>query len=739
MRLRRGGITRLMFNDEGAVSIYLTVSTAAIFLFVSMLIDYARIAALQKQVELSAYSGLRSALSAFDGELYSRYALFGAGGSDRNELFKQAVHDKRRSADADQAFSIVRMNYEHSHVQPYETLGWHDVFMRQVLEEMKYKAPIDFTIEVAAKFAPVASAMKEASAAVNTLEKIRKVYDKREQSLSKVLGWQQEAAKATGKSAALIPFRVQDAMSGESAASIAGGYAAYREWVAHDANPGKDEQPLYSQLIFNYEQSARKISSELQRSAEGALQRHRELEAKIAAELERAEMYNEQMREIIHELRSEQAGGGFDRVSGQNIPGGSPDALSADDAAQIRQAAQSAEQLLLPAGWFATYSEEWQAQVKDTASYSSEAAGFQNGINAALGGYGSEALLVQRAAQLRIAYEQYDRQYANNGTVIGRRVQEREARISHDEERKRQEKKAKSKWGEVRAILHNITSIPQLEEHQQMFDAVQNRFTDNLRFNQLSDEAAQRTDNAEEPGDAAGEAIASMGKMFDGMADMLAGARDRLYTNEYVIQRFTTFDPRKLGAVLQNKDSAEFSHALSLNNQEAEYILYGFHSPSANIAAAYGELFAVRLAIRTMEGLIECQKMGHPLLILAGALVYGLEQALADLLSLVHTGSTPLSKYAKINITYQEYLRLFLLLHGSGGSQRISRIIAVIEHNTGMNLTAVETGLSAEVTASIKLWFVPGLIRAAAGFGLLSGKVTGNRYEATRTIGLSYS
>ena len=64
---------------------------------------------------------------------------------------------------------------------------------------MKYKAPIDFTLEIASRFAPIASAMKEASTAVVTLEQIRKLYDQREAHLQAVLDDQHNSAAAAGK------------------------------------------------------------------------------------------------------------------------------------------------------------------------------------------------------------------------------------------------------------------------------------------------------------------------------------------------------------------------------------------------------------------------------------------------------------------------------------------------------------------------------------------------------------
>jgi hypothetical protein len=188
---------------------------------------------------------------------------------------------------------------------------------------------------------------------------------------------------------------------------------------------------------------------------------------------------------------------------------------------------------------------------------------------------------------------------------------------------------------------------------------------------------------------------------------------------------------------VQNGDTGEFIHALSFNNQEAEYILFGFHDPAANVAAAYGEILAFRLAVRTMEGLIESSRLGNPLIVLAGAVLYGLEKTAEDMATLARTGATPLSKYAPVDVRYIDYLRVFLLLHPGGGS-RIARMIAAIEQNTGVNLARTATGLTGELTASVNLWFLPGLMKMLTQTRLLNGSVRGGRYETTLTAGWSY-
>ncbi|UVI31423.1 hypothetical protein [Paenibacillus spongiae] len=735
-RRRENWIFRILTGQEGAVSIYLIVSTAAIFMFTSMLIDYARVAAFQKQVELAAQSGIRSSLSAFDGALYERYGLFGTGGSDRNEIFAHAAKNNW-DAREDDAFRVLNIRLDASHVNAYETLGRHDVFKRQVLEEMKYKAPIDFTLEVASKLAPMASAMKEASAAVEMLEQLRKLYDRREKHLQTALALQREMAQSTAAPAALIPIRAQDAIGTDTVMTVISGYESYAAWVEHDSNLGEDAVPVYTKEISAYELMARTVSSGLRSKSSAALRRHQELEHKAMKEVLDAERCNDEMRIVIEKSRQEQQNSGYDRLNKQKIPGGKPGALQEEELSHIGQAASSTEQLLMQSESFAAYRDEISKQTAVYASFDSETASFQSSISIALSRSGSAVLLAEDAAQLRIAFEQYDQQYGTAGSVITARASEQEARQANDAERKKQEAKAKSKWNEVRRLLHGITSVPQLREHQEMFNEAKRLYETNLTFNRTAVEARESIESSGDPGDAVDEAMGSVGTIFTGIADMLEGIRDPLYVNEYIVHRFATFDPRKFEAIIHNNDGGEFANALSLNNQEAEYILYGLHDPAGNVAAAYGEVFAVRLAIRTMEGLIECRAMGHPLLVLASAILYGLEKAIEDMLTLARTGATPLSKYATVDVTYRDYLRLFLLLHG-GGVQRLSRMIAVIESNTGMTLSTTSTGLSGELQASVNLWFLPGLMKGFTRFGILGGKVKGSRYETTKTIGWSY-
>jgi hypothetical protein len=723
---------RLFVGQEGAVSVYLVIATAGILLFTTLLVDYARVAAFQKQIELAAQSGIRSALSAYDGILYDRYGLFGAGGSDRNELFTHAAENNWEPSSYNQ-FRLLQIEMGAAHVDSYEMLGTHAVFNRQVLEEMKYKAPIDFTLEIAARFAPIASAMKEASTAVVTLEQIRKLYDQREAHLQAVLDDQHNSAASAGKLAALIT----------GVSTVVSGYSSYIMWRNHDAALEEDAEPEYTNEISSFQSNAHTRVSELISLARTASKHHLDLETKSLKELQEAENCDIQMRSFIQQMKREQTSTGYDRMNKQQVPGSPAAAVSDSDLSQIQPTNQKLEQLLLSPEWYSAYRQEVSEQTASFSKVETQAVGFQSSLSGALSSSVSAMGLGESLNILQSSYKSYAQHFIQPGLVIQAREQQLLNRQSSDAERKEKERAAQSKWNEAQSLLQSMKTVPQKEEHQKQFDEVKKRYEANLHFNQLIQEGASAEPDSilaqdnRDASEAAESSMSAMGSIFSGMADMLGSIRDPLYMNEYIVHRFTAFDPLKFKGMAENSDRKEFADALSLHNQEVEYVLYGFDQPAANVSAAYGEIFATRLAIRTMEGLIECRSLGHPLLVLAAALLYGLEKTMEDMLSLAQKGSTPLSKHVLVDLSYLDYLRVFLLLHGSE-ERRLSRTIAVIEQNTGLTLAKTSTGLTGELTASVNLWFLPGLMKSFTRFDILKGKVKGSRYETTKTIGSSY-
>lgn len=730
--------------SQGSITIFSAVVLSGLLLFSAVLIDYARMAVLHKVTEDAARSGVRSALSAYDERLYERYGLFGRGGTESNEIFEKTVQTNlgQIGQQHQDSFKLVQAELESAHTDDAEVLGKHDVFARQVLEEMKYKAPVDFTLELASKFAPLSGAMKEATVTVNMLEELRKLYDKREGQLAIALQLQRQAAETVGGIAGLIPTKALELATGtEHAARFAGDYAQYAGWVLTDqrlAEQGK--KPKYSDQIEGYEGKARGWTDEMSRELAAAKKHHDKLQLEAVKALEAAKQVNAEMLRIKQEAASAPSNSGYDRVTGKNVAGADTAPIDAAPQNDMQEIRKTADELILPDGWFTDYSLEIADQASVFASLQMEAGGFITNLTAGLASPNSNNEQIKEGAvNLRIAYEQYEGAYVRKGSSLD----EREQKLTDKElkkERQAQEAKAGELWSQARRLLHGMTSVPQTDEHLQVIQDIEKRYKNNLLFNQEAAEAeAAGLAFAQDAHEEAKEATSVMSGLFGGIADMLEQTRDSVYLSEYTISHYAAFAPQNLRALLTSGNTNELAHAIAFSNQEAEYVIYGFHSPTANLAAAYGELIGVRMAVRTMEGLSACRAAAHPLLILSCSVVYGLEKTMEDMAAFTERGAAPLSKYMNADVSYTDYLRLFMLVHG--GAKRpstLARMIAVIEHNGGVTLSKVPTALTGEVKTSAELWFLPGVMDVVLHFGSLQGKVVGGRYETTQTIGWSY-
>ncbi|MFF2481825.1 hypothetical protein [Paenibacillus sp. NPDC058071] len=738
---------RLSIRREGAVTVFSVMALASLLLFSSVLIDYARLATLNKMTEDAARAGTRSVLSAFDDGLYERYGLFGRGGTDGEELFRrsaQANLERQRSLTG-RSFRMVDAKLTDVKLNDAAYLGSHPIFKRQVLEEMKYKAPIDFTIDLLSKFAPLSETLKEGTAAIDTLERLRKLYEKRQSLLETIVSLQEEAAEEAEKGGlpGLIPVDGSKAAQ-LNANAMAEDYELYASWVRTDMELIKNgKKPKYAAQRQAYEQNARTLLDRLQKEDGKLAKLHDALRLKAITALAEAQSVNDEMKAVAELAEQSPSKAGYDRVSEHSSTQESGDFDNSGADRQLADIRRTAREVILPDGWFSEYREELMQQSKAYDKISLSISNFASTLQAALGtGYSYSSVLKGQVRQMQEKYVEYKKVYFGERSLI----ELRRETVDQGDVRKRlreQNNKAGSLWKQGRKMLSGLEQ-PGEGGNRETFELVKQRYEHNRLFNEVAAGEEDFSGDGKPLKDAYDQAEASVDRMdglFAGMADMLERARDSVYAGEYVLQRFHAFQPEYLKESFTGGDRGQgaLSSRMDFQFQEAEYILYGFHRPLANVAASYGELFGVRMAIRTTEGLIECRSAGHPLLILGCAVIYGLEKTIEDFIGLATNGKAPLSKYAKIDLTYSDYLRLFMLLHGGADSPpRLSRMIAVIEQNNGVTLAGVPAAVSGEVKAEMAFWFLPGVMKAIGAFGAWEGAVNGNRYEATKTMGWSY-
>ena len=189
----------------------------------------------------------------------------------------------------------------------------------------------------------------------------------------------------------------------------------------------------------------------------------------------------------------------------------------------------------------------------------------------------------------------------------------------------------------------------------------------------------------------------------------LVSFRDDAYTNEYALYYFNYRTYGKNDKPSIPPSSKPDQHVLL--QQEAEYVLYGLGSCQANQIAAFSEIFAVRMGIRTMEALLNPKsavKVGNPLLMFLYAALEGAVKAAQDMRSLVAGEEVELTARLnpKITLNYKDYIRLFLAIH-TQDLNKLSRVQALIELNTGVLLEEKYTHMEAEAGIKIRLWALP--------------------------------
>lgn len=744
---------------EGAVSIYFIAATAAFVLLNGLLIDFARVAAFRKQAELAVKSGARSVLSSFDPEVYAGYGLFVRGGDRADALFRETLEGNLEQ-EGPGVFRFLDVRWESAEVTESRPLASHEVFRRQVLEEMKYKAPIDLTIELASRFRGIDAAMAETKKTADLLERMRQAYERREAALDEVLKRQAEAgSKLVNAMAGYVPDppadltgtrpagdvrdiadaalmypdyvgkRLEDEARNRALADAVAQWNSRQAQARQEGKPFTEPYPtggpIHSAAIGAYESGMSRLAASLpDRIRDGADQAAEALAAAREA-LGEAEEANRQMREMA-------AGAQNSGDEGDAGQGSGDGGIGKEREQMLRDLRESANDLVLDGAFFGEYAAELDRQSEEAAETADAASKFGRSAAAVSGSTGLEEELRSGAERLQRAGDLYRNRYGASGSVLEDRRGKLGEHRAADEERKRLEKEAETEWSSANSLLQALSAAEGTDEEREAFRELDRLYQKNLAWNKAADEqtAPPRPDRASRGRD---EAVAASKDWLDALAVASANWRDSLYFAEYAVSRFSYSDPAEIKAWL----SGEAGSATSPDKQQAEYILYGLTHPSGNIAAAYGEIFMFRLAIRTMEGLIESRSLGSPLLVLAGALLYAVKHAVADLRHLLDQGKIELSKYVKADTVYSDYLRLFFLLHG-GSSGQTARTIAVIEHNTGISLQEAYTYVSGEGVASLRLWFFPGLIKALGKTGRLGGEVAGNRYEAVFTADNAY-
>lgn len=346
---------------------------------------------------------------------------------------------------------------------------------------------------------------------------------------------------------------------------------------------------------------------------------------------------------------------------------------------------------------------------------------------------------MQEATELSNRLQEHINQYRSAYSSPATLLQTWEDSINSQQAIRSQMSDYEEQFEEEMLSLHMLMSLLESGEHLQeargKFEKLGELYQYNKERNAITvDELLNLLPLDHEGQEQAKQSTSQLSTVLQLLASAATAVRDEVYINEYIMGKFSAFPVGDI-KISEGELSPEL---LEPSNQEIEYILYGVHEPIANVLLAFGEIFTVRFAIRTIEGFIANRALGHPLLILSAAVAYGARHAVSDMRKLINDGKTVLSKYAPIDVSYEQYLRLFLLLHVGGKTARKSRMVAVIEQNTGLSLLQVPTSITASAQMSMRLWSMPGLAQITNILSSTGSEVDGNEYKNYEMVTASY-
>ncbi|MEI7024308.1 hypothetical protein [Paenibacillus sp. y28] len=666
-------------SAEGSVSAYFIIILLAVFMFQAVLIDFVRIKLAERESETAAKAALRSTMSAFNPKL-KEYGLFGltADQAKQQQIFGRVLglNMPPAAAGAAGSFSVLDTRQEgDARLTPLYHLGSHTVLERQILEEMKYVAPIEFTRELMDKWGKLKAKLEAGKNFAESADRLDDWNEQREEQLD--LAWSiLLALQKKGKS-------LQS--SYDSAVERLDKLEEKIEDLEHDANVEAEQvdkaRDKYNDYLDDTADSAQQDKQDMQTELD-----------KLDAALRLAAIADERVR---------------NELSAAGAAGSSPEPGELDPYETLKELPVYGQ------SYFDDYKKEAVAAVqlfdpflRDLPRHSRKAsASLKEKLNRFADALTAAVNARQAAEQQRQASTENRRKAQNEAKKIAKDKQE----------------EAKKKAGAVCGSA-DPASYAKLE-------GAGGSFSKYVTANNGQLPAASPT-----VPDLNTSPDRSLTPQLTGLltiTDMLASLRNELFVNEYALLQFNyrTYD---LVHAADKKLSLSEPSQHVLKGQETEYLIYGLPDCQLNLGAAYSELFLVRMAVRTVEALFDPKNkaagaLGPQALVLA-ALAQGAGLAVVDVEQLIGGGDVELTaKLAQLKLDYRDYLRLFLLLH-TRDRHLYARMQALIELNTGADLMTAYTYMRAETQTSVRLWYVPAAMKLLSISGVLKGRTSDGRF-----------
>jgi hypothetical protein len=638
-------------NDKASATVYALLIILPILLLMGMLLDMIRYQAADTLSEKAVKTAARSVLSAYDRQLRMEYGLFGLAASEqaRSEIAEQIVKGISASeakskaiAGTTQWASIMPLVQEVT-VDSVYTLADHRFLRHQIMEEMKVKAPIEFTRNVFSKWKDMAPELEQASDQFQLSEETERLLERREKLLREAFS-KLESMRALMDEGSSILSRPRPA----PIVLIADPESPPPPPPSPPPSPYLDGLSTFAQLQTQLDQ--------------------------LRLKLDEVEHIEQQIEEVIR--------------------------THADSADLFKNI------YILGYSYYANY---------------------ELGVSRPIAMFGAS---VQAAIASSSGPNDFSFYAAFTSNMAQKRAEENARRAEFDDisaKKREQRKKTEEQVKQVRDdLLAQVCGMEEERQYTQLIDHFNAYLTYNTELSNAQDDPSPTASLEQSPDDLQRSTLSGM----KSLSSILRDIRDEAYINEYVLLYFNNRITSKLKQPLLIDVT---SHVLK--DQEAEYILYGLPTCTGNRAAAYAELFTVRFAVRTIEALTDVRKTaGSPLLMLLTAAAEGAAKAYQDMNKLLQGEEMPVFvKFPAMKMGYSDYMRLFMALH-SKEVNKMARIQALIQLNTGSNLFERPVYVQVRSASSLRMWMMP----AVSSLLLSNGEGDGRLLTIDKLAAMAY-
>ncbi|WP_017471234.1 DUF5702 domain-containing protein [Amphibacillus jilinensis] len=785
-------LTKFKQDPKGSVSLFFILITAIVFAFNAILIDYARILAVEQQTEYALQSAVRSALAGHSSEL-REYGLFGIEESDAQAIFNEVLQANLEVEADDQYFNYIQPSLDDFSLSASRPLADVNVLEHQILEEMKYKAPVEISTHLIDNFSFLAEAMQSASEFIDIAEKVQQPFEDREELLDK----SEDFLNGGDKREQGINERLETFKNSMHATD----YSQY------------PEVNNFSDIVYHFETYL---------DAPDRIERLEDENDSLEDENDRLEQRKDRLEQLIEDIEDD-----IDKEEDDDDKEALEDELeSLEEELEEVEADLDSNQASIDDN-----DAEIEQEKKDQKAFKKNAEDkadqmhkLADGIIADLEEISNSIKIAKEENQKIIdaiekAEKQSNENYGDAMQIEGEsptdtgdldqavkdmreemeKIKDYPYEPDYFDQIKEPLDQALDAFdgvkGQLRPIKRNIDNVSKssLEErHSQLKDAAEaaststaegsDHLTDERKdFEQKTDEEEENRQGAEKDnnkifemlndfddllsesvydelavilesyeayaegaaganidfsGDSSNSAKDAMGlldTLFSDLGDALLAGRDKLYVNEYILMYFESAEP--IGPLGNAED-------FKYENRQVEYIIYGIHEPAANYSAALAQLFAIRFALNFIDAFKHPIVRGatHPLAVFLAALKYSLVTSIQDVSDIGEGLTIPIMPNILkdiIEFNYHDYLRVFLFMNPSSDA-RFRRIGAVIEQDKGVKLTEQMTYVSGEVTSSKQLLFVPQIAQMLNHSGVLDCNIDGNTFSFERNAHFSY-